>query len=216
MSADRRRILPVLALAARVAAGAALIGGGFAFLRMAWPFAEGMANLQSLSGFGNAVVATLLRLYVASAGLLLISGRYVLAARLALGGVLIYSGLSKLQGAWQFAEAIANFRILPAQLNQLLAVILPWCELFTGLLLVCRLWLRASALVSMLMFTTFAIAVTAAMARGLDIDCGCFGTESASRAGLQTLAIDVLGLTAALTVLRLSHHPARRPVTHSQ
>ncbi|MFH0939220.1 MAG: MauE/DoxX family redox-associated membrane protein [Planctomycetota bacterium] len=124
-----------------------------------------------------------------------------LAARLLLSGVLIYAGFSKLQSAWQFAEAIANFRILPAQFNQLLAVVLPWCELLTGLLILCGLWLRAAALVSTLMFAAFAVAVISAMARGLDIECGCFGTESASRAGLQPLAIDALCLATALVVM---------------
>ena len=123
------------------------------------------------------------------------------AARLILSGVLIYAGFSKLQSAWQFAEAIANFRILPAQFNQLLAVVLPWCELLAGLLLLCGLWLRAAALVSALMFAVFAIAVVSAIARGLDVECGCFGVESASRAGLQSLTIDVACLAAALIVM---------------
>lgn len=131
------------------------------------------------------------------------------AMRLALGGVLIYSGLSKVHGEWKFAETIANFRLLPAVINQLAAVILPWAEISAGLLLVCGIWLRASGLIALLMFSAFSIAVISALARGLDTECGCFGTDS--RAGWHTLGVDALGLAAALIVLALARTPARGP-----
>ena len=126
----------------------------------------------------------------------------LLLLRLALGGVLIYSGISKVHGTWTFAETIANFRLLPAQANQFIAVILPWCEIVCGLLLAVGVWVRAGALVSLAMFAVFAVAVISAIARGLDTECGCFGTES--RAGWHTLGVDSLGLLASLLVLWLA------------
>jgi len=124
----------------------------------------------------------------------------MLIVRLALGGVLIYSGLSKVHDQWRFAVTIANFRLLPAVANQLLAVILPWMEITVGLLLVCGIWLRACGLIGLLMFGAFSIAVISALVRGLDIECGCFGTDS--RAGWRTLGVDALGLAASLLVTR--------------
>ena len=59
-----------------------------------------------------------------------------LPARLLLGAVLLYAGFTKLNDAWRFAEMIANYRLLPAQANQVLALTLPWLEVILGLLLI--------------------------------------------------------------------------------
>jgi uncharacterized membrane protein YphA (DoxX/SURF4 family) len=125
----------------------------------------------------------------------------VLLARLALGGVLFYAGFVKLGSGYQFAETIANFRLLPAQANQVLAVVLPWCEIATGLLLIFGVWVRAAGLLATGFFVVFALAVASALARGLDIECGCFGTGSASRVGLYALLVDVAWLLCAALVL---------------
>ena len=128
----------------------------------------------------------------------------LLVARLILGGVLFYAGFLKLRAGHPFAEAIANFRMLPAQANQILAVVLPWVEVSTGLLLVFGVWVRAAGLLSVLMFSSFLVAITAALARGLDIECGCFGTGAAARVGLHALALDVALLLFAAAVLYLA------------
>jgi uncharacterized membrane protein YphA (DoxX/SURF4 family) len=117
--------------------------------------------------------------------------------RLALGGVLVYSGAVKLPHTADFAVQIVGFRLLPAQASQILAVTLPWVELLTGLLLICGVWARAAAGVSAGLFLMFGVAVVTALARGLDIECGCFGTESGAHAGMRTLLIDGACLAAS-------------------
>jgi uncharacterized membrane protein YphA (DoxX/SURF4 family) len=124
-----------------------------------------------------------------------------LPARLLLGGVLLYAGFSKLNDGWRFAEAIANYRLLPAQANQILALTLPWLEVALGLLLILGLWLRAAAGLSALLFFAFAAAVAAALARNLDISCGCFGTGGASQVGIKTLALDLFCFACAIVIL---------------
>jgi len=124
-----------------------------------------------------------------------------LPARVLLGGILLYAGFTKLNDGWRFAEAIANYRILPAQANQLLALTLPWLEVVLGLLLVLGLWLRAAAGLASLLFLGFAVAVIAALARHLDISCGCFGTGSAAQLGVQTLALDLFCLACGALIL---------------
>jgi uncharacterized membrane protein YphA (DoxX/SURF4 family) len=123
------------------------------------------------------------------------------ALRIAVGGVLFYAGFMKLNSTAQFAELIANYRILPAQGNQLAAAVLPWCEVSTGLFLITGIWTRAAGMVASTLFLIFAGGVTAALVRGLDIECGCFGTESHARVGLETLVKDVAGLIAAMVVV---------------
>ncbi|HEY3325404.1 MAG TPA: DoxX family protein [Planctomycetota bacterium] len=123
----------------------------------------------------------------------------VLLLRLALGGVLFYAGITKVRSGWQFAEAIANFGLLPAQANQILAVVLPWWEILAGVMLIFGVWVRASALLGLMLFLAFTVSVGTAMARGLDIQCGCF-SDSASRVGMKALGIDIGGLLAAVVV----------------
>ena len=122
--------------------------------------------------------------------------------RIALGGVLFYAGFSKITSAWQFAETIANFRLFPAVANQILALVLPWYELCAGLLLILGLWTRASAVLALVLFSSFALAVASALARGLDVRCGCFGTDSASKVGAIALAIDLCGMAGAIVLAR--------------
>jgi len=122
------------------------------------------------------------------------------AARFVLGMTLCAAGFMKVALSWEFTQAIANYRILPAVANQLLGVLLPWCEVGTGLLLLLGLWVRASSLISTVFFAGFAVAVSAALLRGLDIDCGCFGTAGGGRIGLKTLMVDLAGLGLSILV----------------
>ena len=137
-----------------------------------------------------------------------------LALRLLLGAVLFYTGFSKIKNAWEFAEILANFDLLPPAANQILAVTLPWSEIATGLLLVFGVWTRAAALLAAAMFAAFTLAIISALVRGLDIDCGCFGTDAAAHVGLRALAIDLAGLVAAIAILLL--HKPQTPATHNE
>ncbi len=121
----------------------------------------------------------------------------VIAARLLLGGLLVYAGYNKLLDVPKFAEDIAHFRLLPSPLNRALAIVLPWNEFVVGCLLILGIWSRAAALASLLFFTVFAIAVTSAIARNLNIECGCLGNADASKVGLATLGKDAVGLALA-------------------
>ena len=53
--------------------------------------------------------------------------------------------------------------------------LLPIVEVVIGVCLVVGLLTRWTALVSALLFVAFIIGISAAWARGLQIDCGCFG-----------------------------------------
>ncbi|MEI6232527.1 MAG: MauE/DoxX family redox-associated membrane protein [Planctomycetota bacterium] len=114
------------------------------------------------------------------------------AARLLLGGVLCYAGFNKLTDVPKFATDIHNFRILPVVLERIVAVVLPWNELVVGALLILGIWTRAAALASLLFFTVFAVAVSSAIARNLNIECGCLGHADASKVGAVTLVKDAV------------------------
>jgi hypothetical protein len=84
----------------------------------------------------------------------------------------------------------------------LLAVTLPWVELFCGLFLILGLFVRSSALIVSLMFFVFSIALSAAVVRGIDIDCGCFSVTDGGHSVTVGLILRDLGyLVLSLHVL---------------
>lgn len=127
------------------------------------------------------------------------------ALRLLLGATLLGAGLPKVGQPEVLLTTIEGYRLVPATLTGILAVVLPWLELATGLLLTAGLWVRASAGIAAALFAVFLIAVLGALLRGIDISCGCFGSHSA-RVGFPTLILDLAGLCSALVVIR--RHPA--------
>ena len=103
-----------------------------------------------------------------------------LILRLLLGAIFISAGEIKLRAPLPFADSIATFRLLPGELINLLAIGLPVLELTVGGLLVIGWLKRGAALAAVLMTGIFALALTSALARGLPVDCGCFGSGETS------------------------------------
>ena len=110
-------------------------------------------------------------------------------------------GLDKILHPDDFARAIANYRLLPEALVNLVAVTLPWVECVCGLLLLAGQWVRSAALVSAFLLGVFMVAVSISLARGLDIDCGCFNTNEGRKIGLELLGEDLLLLGAAAVLV---------------
>lgn len=135
---------------------------------------------------------------------------FQLLVRLALGGVFIYASVTKIYAPDKFALAISNYRLLPHELIHLAAITVPWVEVVTGLLLILGVWPRANALILLGLTTVFLFMISSALARGLNIECGCFGTVGGRKVGLTSLAFDALLLgMAALLVWRLKDPPGR-------
>ncbi len=83
------------------------------------------------------------------------------------------------------------------------ALSLPWIELVAGLAMLFGVRARAGGLLTSAMMIAFTVAVGIAMARGIDVECGCFGTSDGTRVGAQKL-LENTGLTvlALLGTLR--------------
>ena len=119
----------------------------------------------------------------------------VLLAQVALGLLFLAASLSKIGDAGPFAIQIHHYRLLPFGLENLVAVTLPWIELLAALAILLRLSPRAGSVVVAGLMGLFVIVVAAAVVRGLDIECGCFGTADAGRVGVAKL-LENLGLLA--------------------
>ena len=118
--------------------------------------------------------------------------------RLAAGGVFLYAGAVKGADVVAFAGEIANYRILPEPFHYLAAAVLPMIETMAGILLLFNRRVRAAALVAGGLNLVFMLALGAALARGLDIGCGCFGAGAAS--GVKEALWRDLALMAAIVL----------------
>jgi uncharacterized membrane protein YphA (DoxX/SURF4 family) len=98
-----------------------------------------------------------------------------LAARLLLGGVLLVAGGLKLGNLADSVYAVRSYRMLPYDLTAAVGYALPIIEVAVGLLLILGLFTRGAALVGSLLMVAFVIAIGSVWARGIAIDCGCFG-----------------------------------------
>ena len=101
----------------------------------------------------------------------------ILVARVFLGFLFLYASIEKILYPGAFAEIVYNYRILPDEMIHATAVVLPWLELLVGLFLILDIWLAGAVLVVNALFMVFLAAMAFNLARGLDIDCGCFSSD---------------------------------------
>ncbi len=98
-----------------------------------------------------------------------------LIARLVLGGVLLAAGGLKIGNLQKSAMSVRAYELLPVGLANFLGYVLPWIEIGMGLLLIAGVAVSIVGLLGALTMFAFVIAIAQAWARGLSIDCGCFG-----------------------------------------
>ena len=96
--------------------------------------------------------------------------------RVILGGIFAYAAWLKLRDPWAvFAISIDSYQVLPFGAVEIVARGLPWLELLLGIVLVAGLWRGISATAASLLLAVFFLLMIRAMAKGMQIDCGCFG-----------------------------------------
>lgn len=107
-----------------------------------------------------------------------------LVARLVLGSVFVYAGLNKALLPGDFLRVIADYQVtISPPIVRTVAALLPWFEVFCGLLLLAGVAVRGAALAVVLMILGFSGLI---LVRALDIversavplcsvafDCGC-------------------------------------------
>jgi uncharacterized membrane protein YphA (DoxX/SURF4 family) len=100
--------------------------------------------------------------------------------QIALGAIFVVAALPKITDPPSFAHMIYNYRILPAGLINLSALVMPWVELVIGLCLILGVWVRPARWIVTAMLVVFMTAISINLVRGNAIDCGCFDTSAAN------------------------------------
>jgi uncharacterized membrane protein YphA (DoxX/SURF4 family) len=131
-----------------------------------------------------------------------------LVLRLGLGGLFVVAGVLKLRDPSAFATAIANYQLYP-QYAALLAATLPALEILLGIGIVAAppRWRAPAATGIALLAVTFTLAASSALARRINIACGCFGSDS-DTINAVTIARDLVLIAAAIAVTMLELRPA--------
>ena len=100
-----------------------------------------------------------------------------------LGLVFIIAGIQKIIDPNAFADSIANYRVFPIFTINFFAITVPWIELVSGILLIFNKHVKENSLLLGSLLLIFIVQVFSALIRGLDFECGCFGTNDATRVG---------------------------------
>ncbi|MFJ8577373.1 MauE/DoxX family redox-associated membrane protein [Micromonospora sp. NPDC093277] len=105
------------------------------------------------------------------------------AARLGLAAVWLFAGASKVGDLAASGRAVNAYQVMPYDLATAIGAALPFVELALGVLLIVGLATRLVAGVSAALLVIFITGIASAWARGLAIDCGCFGSGGQLAAG---------------------------------
>lgn len=132
-------------------------------------------------------------------------------ARLVLAGIFTFAGVMKLADPHLFATAIKKFEIIQPLADVLgvhaepilewLAFIIPGVEIVCGVALVIGLWGRAAALVLFTMLAAFAAGMISVIARGMKIECGCFGEFFGAEVGWSSVVRNLVFMAVAAPVM---------------
>jgi len=124
-------------------------------------------------------------------------------ARWYLGVLFVGACLHKIAEPRSFAVDVATYDILPLVLVNLVAITLPWIELAAGGMLLVGWRVRAGALLVAAMMAVFVAALLIALARGLDMSCGCFASQGAADDPISWMTVvrDLVWVALAMLVL---------------
>lgn len=122
----------------------------------------------------------------------------VWVARLVLAGVLLAAALPKLADPAAFAAKLPNYRVFPEALANILAATAPMLELLAAAAVLTGRLYRGGVWLTVGLMSVFTALIASALARGIDLDCGCFG------AAVQAEPVGALDLVRNIVLLGLA------------
>ncbi len=131
-----------------------------------------------------------------------------LILRIYIAGVFIYASFHKIIYPELFALDIASYDILPVELINLMAIVLPWLELFVGIMVFTGFQVKSNILLMIGMMIMFMTALSIALYNGLDMACGCFASSEAEEAiSYKTLLRDFIWISICIYIFVFDNKP---------
>jgi uncharacterized membrane protein YphA (DoxX/SURF4 family) len=129
-----------------------------------------------------------------------------LAVRIAAAAIWLVAGVAKLSDVTSFQQQLTGYDVLPHGTIATVGYGLPLLEIVLGGYLLVGALVRPAAILSCVLMCVFIVAQGQAWARGLAVDCGCFGSLQKEHVGPGSVLRDIgLLIPSAILVWR----PAR-------
>ena len=130
-------------------------------------------------------------------------------ARWALGVTFVYASYHKIIAPEAFAKIVYGYDLFPDATINLIAILLPFIELVTGLALIINIFPRGAAFIIMAMLVAFILLISVNLVRGHQFDCGCFSSAGAqAESPVITLIRDIFLLAIGTYIVT---YQRRRP-----
>jgi uncharacterized membrane protein YphA (DoxX/SURF4 family) len=130
-----------------------------------------------------------------------INPKFVVFVRVLLGIIFIAASLDKIIDPASFARDIANYHVVPFGLENVIAIFLPWLELFIGLGLIFGFMVDGASIISGVLLVLFILIILQATLRGFNIECGC-GLKEGELIGWRKIFEDIIFLLGAYIVYK--------------
>jgi uncharacterized membrane protein YphA (DoxX/SURF4 family) len=119
--------------------------------------------------------------------------------RIALAGIFLYSGYTKIKAPLEFAASLSAYKLFPSNLIFPIADYFPWVEILLAIALLVGWKIRYVGVAAAGLLSFFLCILAITYFRGIEADCGCFG--SGDRISPLTLARDFTFLLPALFLI---------------
>jgi uncharacterized membrane protein YphA (DoxX/SURF4 family) len=129
-----------------------------------------------------------------------------LVGRLVVGAVFLVTALSKIGDIDGTIRTVRAYKILPEWIAPTFGTALPIVELCLAVLLLVGLMTRLAAILTIPLCLAFFVGISQAWARGLEIECGCFGNNGATAhpvpGYLRELVLNAVLIAVAVWLIR--------------
>lgn len=132
-----------------------------------------------------------------------------------LAGVLLVSAIEHAKNPFFFLGTVYSYDLLDSNFELWAAAILPTSQFLLSAMVFAQIWHAGVALVISSLFALFVFAQGLALAKGLVIPCGCFGVESNTSIGWQSLfwVLSILFVSLFYAVCCIYEHNASKRCT---
>ena len=123
-----------------------------------------------------------------------------------MGFIFVYAAVTKISDPESFSQSVYNYKLLPLFLVNILAVLFPWIELVAGILLIFGISVKENSAILSVLLVIFIAAIVISLFRGLDIDCGCFGTVDGAKVGIVNILENIGLLLLGIILIKFDSH----------
>ena len=118
----------------------------------------------------------------------------IVVIRIVLGSIFLWASFDKIIDPAKFARSITNYHVFPFGIENTIAIVLPWLELFIGSGLILGVMVDGGIVITSVLLILFNLMIAQAILRGFNIECGC-GLKEGQLVGIEKILenFDLLG-----------------------